>query len=247
MLKYASFHWPRTRLFVQPRVFPVSYIVTNDDGVDAPGIAALAKAVDDEGVVVAPKSHMSGCGHQTTTAEPIHVEKRNERTYAVNGTPADCARIALYHIAPEPAWVLSGINEGGNLGADVYQSGTVAAVREAAFLGIPGIAISHYKKRGLEINWDRAARWTKAILEDLFERPLESRTFWNVNLPHLEPHDADPEVVFCGLCREPLPVHFRIEGEHFHYTGEYAERTRTPGADVELCLAGKITITSVPL
>jgi 5'-nucleotidase len=143
--------------------------------------------------------------------------------------------------------VLSGINAGGNMGADTYISGTVAAVREAAFQRIPGIAISHYRKGKRNVDWDVAARWTSGVLADLLSRPPELGTFWNVNLPHLEPGDPDPEIVFCEPCKQPLPVDYRIEGENFYYVGEYAKRDRTPGTDVDICFSGKIAVTQLRL
>jgi Survival protein SurE len=110
----------------------MTIILTNDDGIDAPGIQALLQAVTGKMIIVAPQGQLSGCGHQVTAHSPIHVDRRSEFEYAVGGTPADCVRIALNHIFPKPDLVLSGINAGGNLGVDVYISGTVAAVREAA-------------------------------------------------------------------------------------------------------------------
>lgn len=163
-------------------------IVTNDDGIDAPGIRALYKALNNQGIIVAPKDHLSGCGHQVTTTRPIHLQQRAPNEYAVDGTPADCTRLAITHIAPETKWVLSGINAGGNLGIDAYISGTVAAVREAAIHGIPGIAVSHWIRRPLVIDWELASVWTAKVLEILFNRPLPPESFWNVNLPHIEPN-----------------------------------------------------------
>src|SRR5262245_42279778 len=129
-------------------------LLTNDDGIDAPGLEALlgAAAALGEAVVVAPDEHLSGCSHRVTTGRPIRVERRGEGRHAVCGTPADCVRVGLHGLAPEARWVLAGINEGGNLGADVHHSGTVAAVREAVLHGVPGIALSHYHRRGLEID-----------------------------------------------------------------------------------------------
>lgn len=124
----------------------MTVILTNDDGIDAPGIRALLSAVNGAGILVAPSDHYSGCGHRVTTTQPIRVEKRNDREYAISGTPADCSRIALNYLFPDTKLVLSGINSGGNMGVDVYISGTVAAIREAAFHRVPGIAISQYKK-----------------------------------------------------------------------------------------------------
>lgn len=227
----------------------MSIILTNDDGIDAPGIKALKQAVANNGcdsVIVAPKVQHSGCGHQVTTNRGIHVEKRTSIAYAVDGTPADCTRLAINQLIDEPKWVLSGINAGGNIGTDVYISGTVAAVREAAMHGIAGIAISHWIKRPLMIDWDVATRWTAKVLERLMARPLTAGSFWNVNLPHLET-EAEPEIVFCQASIDPLPVDFRVEGEVYHYKGEYSKRDRTLGTDVDVCFSGNIAVTQISL
>ncbi len=232
-------------------------ILTNDDGIDAPGIRSLEQACrqtsvlrtikNSKVIIAAPKDHLSGCGHQVTTTQPIHVQRRSDTEYAIAGTPADCVRIAYTHICPDVNYVISGINAGGNMGADTYISGTVAAVREAAFHGVPGIAVSHYRKGKRNVDWDVAARWTAGVLIDLLKRPAEPGTFWNVNLPHLEPGDPDPDVVFCEPCTQPLPVNYRIEGENFYYVGEYGKRDRTPGSDVDICFSGKIAVTQLRL
>ncbi|AFZ24319.1 5'-nucleotidase [Cylindrospermum stagnale PCC 7417] len=229
----------------------MTLILTNDDGIDAPGIQALLKAVNGKNVIIAaPQDHQSGCGHQVTTTGPINLQRRSEVEYAISaeryaiaGTPADCVRIALTHICQDVEFVLSGINAGGNLGVDAYISGTVAAVREAAMHGIPGVAISHYRKGKLNYDWDLAARWTSEVLADLLQRSLEPGSFWNVNLPHLLPGEADPDVVFCQPCTKPLPVNYRIEGDDFYYVGEYGLRSRTPGSDVDVCFSGNIAVT----
>ena len=226
----------------------MTLILTNDDGIDAPGIRALLKAVEGQKVIVAaPVDHLSGCGHQVTTTKAINVHRRSVTEYAIAGTPADCTRIALSHLCPEAKFVLSGINAGGNMGADVYISGTVAAVREAAFHGVNGIAISHYLKGKKNVDWDTAARWTKQVLADLMNRSLEVGTYWNINLPHLEPGDPYPEVVFCQPSTQPLPVNYRVEGDDYYYVGKYAQRARTSGTDVDVCFAGKIAVTRLRL
>jgi 5'-nucleotidase len=226
----------------------MTLILTNDDGIDAPGIRSLLQAVNGRKLIVAaPQDHLSGCGHQVTTQRPIDVERRSEFEYAIAGTPADCTRIAIAHLCPDAKFVLSGINAGGNLGADVYISGTIAAVREAAFHGLPGIAVSHYLKRHLPVDWELAAKFTAKVLDDLLQRPLEPGSFWNVNLPHLSPGDAEPEVVFCQACLLPLPIKYRVEGNKFYYVGEYAQRGRSPGSDVDVCFSGKIAVTKLQL
>jgi len=223
-------------------------LLTNDDGIDAPGLQALLAAAQPLGepVVVAPAVGHSGCGHRVTTDGPIRMWRRPSG-FAVEGTPADCVRVALHDLAADAAWVLAGINAGGNLGADVYHSGTVAAVREAVLHGVPGIAVSHYKKRGQEFDWPRAARWVEALLRDLTTRPRQPGLFWNVNLPHPEPGAADPDVVFCPLDPAPLPLDFRRDGDLWHYAGDYHNRRRAPGADVDVCFRGHIAVTRIEM
>src|SRR6516164_4750083 len=133
-------------------------LLTNDDGIDSPGLVALQQAAQMLGdlMLVAPLEAHSGCSHRVTAGKPIRVTRRNADRFAVEGTPADCVRLALYGLATNVAWVLAGVNEGGNLGADVYHSGTVAAVREAVLHGRLGIAVSHYQKKGMAIDWRRA-------------------------------------------------------------------------------------------
>ncbi len=224
-------------------------LLTNDDGIDAPGLAALSEAAARLGdpVVIAPVAALSGCSHQVTTNGPIRIDKRGTSSYAIAGTPADCVRVGLHRIVPKAQWVLSGINAGGNLGTDVHHSGTVAAVREAVLHGWPGIAVSQYRKRGLAVDWHRAARWLVPILRDLIAHPTTPGVFWNVNLPHLSPEEADPEVVCCPLDPTPLPISFREEGELLHYDGDYHQRRREPGTDVDVCFRGKIAVTKISL
>lgn len=224
----------------------MTIILTNDDGIDAPGIKALAQAVNGQNVMIAaPKYHQSGCGHQVTTTRAINLERRSDFEYAIAGTPADCVRIALTQLSQDIKFVLSGINAGGNLGVDAYISGTIAAVREAAMHGIPGIAISHYRKAKQNFDWELAAKLTGEVLAELFHLPLEPGYFWNVNLPHLQPGEPEPKMVFCQPCNRPLPVNYRIDGDDFYYVGEYAKRDRIPGSDVDVCFSGNIAITQL--
>jgi 5'-nucleotidase len=221
------------------------FLLTNDDGIDAPGLAALASAAAGLGrlVTVAPVAPCSSCGHQVTTTRPVRLNGHDEGRYSVEGWPADCVRVGLVGLGERVDWVLSGINAGGNLGADVYVSGTVAAVREAALLGVPGVAVSHYKRRELDFDWPRAAAWVRRLLPDLLARPCPPGAFWNVNLPHLDPGSPDPEVVHCPLDTRPLPVAFRREGESFVYAGNYHARPRDAGSDVEACFGGRIAVS----
>jgi 5'-nucleotidase len=228
----------------------MKFLVTNDDGIDAPGLAALVGAAESLGepVVVAPAGPQSGVSHAVTWREGVRIEPRGENRFAIHGTPADCTRLGLLHAVPDAKWILSGINHGANLGADVYYSGTVAAVREALMHGWPGIAFSHYRKSGVEYDWDRATRWIKPLLADLLAQPIEPGVFYNVNLPLLPPEAPDPEVVWCPLDPKPLPLNYRHEAESgLYYAGDYNLRHRTPGADVDVCFGGSIAVTAVRL
>jgi 5'-nucleotidase len=230
----------------------MTLILTNDDGIDAPGLRALQQAIraefEAEAVIVAPLQHHSGCSHQVTTHRPIHVEQRSETEYAVDGTPADCVRIALSYLGLKPKFVLSGINAGGNLGADIYVSGTVAAVREAALYRIPGIALSHFIYQRRAIDWELATKTTVMVLDKLFHCSLAAGSFWNVNLPHLDRAQPSPKLIFCPLCTQPLPAAYQVlESGALQYAGEYSKRPRDPGADVEVCFGGNIAVTRVQL
>ncbi|WP_239651419.1 5'/3'-nucleotidase SurE [Neosynechococcus sphagnicola] len=230
-----------------PPVNSMKLLVTNDDGVDAPGLQALLQALGEDVMVVAPDQELSGCSHQVTTRQPLQLQQRAEQVFALSGTPVDCVRVALRHLDPALNYVLSGINQGANLGTDIYISGTVAAIREAALHGLPGIAFSQYRRGKHPIDWARATRWTRRVMADLIQLPLPPGNFWNVNFPHLEPEQPDPAVIFCPPCTRPLSVNFRVEGAQLYYVGEYAQRSRTPGADVDVCFSGAIAVSEIHL
>ncbi len=225
-------------------------LLTNDDGIDAPGLQALAEAAAGLGDVqiVAPAECHSGGGHRVTTSGPLVVERQGHHRIAVHGTPADCVRVALLRVVPDVEWVVSGINSGGNLGADVYLSGTVAAVREGVLLGKPGVAFSYYRRRDAEFDWPQAARWAKRVLPVILAQPWAPGVFWNVNLPHLPPDAPEPEVVWCRLDPHPLPVSYREDEEgKLFYDGNYHNRLRQPGCDVDVCFSGRIAVTRLNL
>jgi 5'-nucleotidase len=128
----------------------------------------------------------------------------------------------------------------------MYYSGTVAAVREADLHGWPGVAVSHYRKSGVDYDWARAVKWVTPILREIIAKPIEPGLFYNVNLPPLPPDAADPEVVWCSLDPNPLPLNYRHEEETgLYHAGDYNLRHRTPGADVDVCFGGCIAVTAV--
>lgn len=222
-------------------------LLTNDDGIDAPGLAALEAAVAALGgttVIVAPAEPHSGCGHRVTTDRPLRVHASGPGRWAVEGTPADCVRIALAELAGDATLVLSGINDGGNLGADIHHSGTVAAAREAALHGRRAVAASHYHRRGTVIDWTRAAAWLEAVLRQLPAEAMPGE-FWNVNLPDLPPGAERPAIVECAADASPFALGYALTPEGWRYQSSYHERPRLPGGDVDVCFGGAISASRV--
>jgi 5'-nucleotidase len=227
----------------------LTFLLTNDDGVEAAGLATLRRVIESRGkaIVLAPDRHLSGCSHQATTARPLELKPLAGDWYTLDGSPVDCTRVGLSRLAPAARWVLSGINEGGNLGADVYMSGTVAAAREACLLGKPAIAISQYIRRW-PIDWQQTERWARHALELLLERPPGPGSFWNVNLPQLDEADlSTPECAFCPVDPNPLPIDYDLRDGKLHYRARYQERVRAVGHDVQMCFSGRITISQICL
>ena len=212
-------------------------ILTNDDGIDAPGLATLRRCVQDEGkiVIVAPAQPQSGIGHKVTTRSPIRVKKLGHNRYSVDGTPADCSRIALKQLVPDAGWLIAGINPGANLGSDVYNSGTVAAAREAAILGCRSIAISQYVAKDQQINWDITGYHAAAVLRMLIIKNIEPSYFWNVNLPHPLNSYSEIPLGFCGLDTNPHKYDYSKNENEYIYAGSIHERPRDPGTDVTVC------------
>ncbi|MCB9357086.1 MAG: 5'/3'-nucleotidase SurE [Calditrichaeota bacterium] len=165
-------------------------LISNDDGIQSEGLHALVRAVSDLGQVwvVAPDREQSAVGHSITISEPIrYVDFELDgafRTFAVNGSPADCVKLALSELLPEaPALVLSGINRGENTGISVIYSGTVSAATEGAINGIPAAAIS--VDSFSPTNYDAAAAVSRRTAELVMARGLPEGTLLNVNVPEL--------------------------------------------------------------
>ena len=113
--------------------------------------------------------------------------------------------------------------------------------------GFPGIALSQYRRKDRSFDWERAAIWTVRVLRDLLGRSWQPGTYWNVNLPHPELGAPEPEIVFCPLDPTPLPLSFRRDGDVYHYDGNYHQRRRATGADVDVCFGGSIAVTRLTL
>jgi 5'-nucleotidase len=220
--------------------------LTNDDGIDAPGLEALVQCVRRIGdvVVVAPQHAQSGIAHRVTTHDPIRINQLEPNRHSVDGTPADCARIALKVFVPDADWLISGINAGANLGSDVYNSGTVAAAREAAILGYRAIAVSQYIAKDQKVNWTVTGDHACPVLHMLMSRGLAPGHFWNVNLPHPIRKNSELAYEFCELDTHPHNYAYHQNGDELTYTGTIHERPRDAGKDVAVCFDEKrIAIT----
>src|SRR4029434_3872672 len=152
-------------------------LVTNDDGVHAPGLAALAAALEPLGevYVIAPDREQSAVGHALTLHRPLRVETLGERRFAVNGTPSDCVNLGVLGLLPEtPVLVVSGINHGANLGDDVTYSGTVSAAMEGTLLGVRSIAVSQAEpEKG---RFDAAGEVARAVATRLLVEGVARQT-----------------------------------------------------------------------
>ncbi|NCX93476.1 MAG: 5'/3'-nucleotidase SurE [Gammaproteobacteria bacterium] len=162
-------------------------LVTNDDGILAPGIVALAKALSEIAkiTVIAPDRNMSGVSSAISLETPLRVMEVRDNWYQLNGTPADCAKLALSgFLNDEPDLVVSGINSGQNLGDDVVYSGTVGAAIEGRFLGLPSIAISCAGSKE-PMHFDTAAQIALKLVKNLKRQPIDPGLILNVNVPNL--------------------------------------------------------------
>jgi len=159
-------------------------LLTNDDGIQSPGISALAEALSNLGcvTVVAPDRERSASSQSLSLHRPIRYEEITPRRFSVDGTPTDCVLIALHHILKvRPDLVISGINQGANLGRDVSYSGTVSAAMEAAVHDVPAFAISLVARK--DFRFTGAAKFAGMLAERLWADPLPTGLVLNVNVP----------------------------------------------------------------
>ena len=228
------------------------FLLTNDDGVEAPGLAALEAAVGGlaECWTVAPATEQSAKSHALTMHEPLRVVPHGPRRFAVTGTPADCVYLAVHHLLPRrPTLVLSGINRGTNLATDVHYSGTVAAAREAATMDIPAVAASLWVSG--EPRWDTAERVVRPLAREVIARGLPPGVLLNLNVPDRAPADllGVRTAVMGRRWYQPLVEattdprgrrYFWIGGDHDRFDD-------VPESDGPLCEAGWATVTPLRL
>lgn len=248
------------RQAIGQRVGPMNILLTNDDGYDAPGLHAAYRALRTLGTiyVVAPGSERSACSHAITIYNPITVRRISTDelgvVHVVDGTPADCVRLGIAElIEPRIDLIVSGINRGANAGVDIYYSGTIAAAREGAMLGIPAIAVSQAIQRGVDPDWPAATNVTQTLVPRLADEKLPRPGFWSVNLCPQLPPDPHNHIHRVEAATHPVPLTFeRIENDgpdtmRFNYGASYWNRREPGPSDYSVIRDGGIAVSAVPL
>lgn len=224
-------------------------IVTNDDGIGARGLMALYRALESLGevYVIAPDRERSACSHKITVHDILRAEKV-EYGWAVTGTPADCVKMGLDALLPGPPdLIVSGINEGANLGTDVMYSGTVAAALEGAIAGIPSLAVSVAAVKVKDFTY--AARFARRLCQLVVQKGLPRGTALNVNIPDVPAEEiAGVEVTRLSWRRYINSVHRQRDPrgrDYFWLAGESIEVEPRSGSDLDCIRAKKISITPI--
>ncbi|WP_119307460.1 5'/3'-nucleotidase SurE [Cohaesibacter haloalkalitolerans] len=233
-------------------------LLTNDDGINAPGLQVLEKiahALSDDVWVVAPETEQSGMAHSLTLHDPLRMRKLGEKRYAVHGTPTDCVIMGVDHILDgRPDLVLSGVNRGQNMAEDVTYSGTVAGAMEGVLLGIRSIALSQsYSWESCDpFDWSAAEEHGARVVKDLLEHSLPRQTLLNVNFPAC-PADEVEEVVYTRQGKRDqahLSVVPRVDtrGMSYFWLG-FEDRRSNPdeGTDLHAVMHKKISVTPLHL
>jgi 5'-nucleotidase len=227
-------------------------LVTNDDGVMAPGIRAAADALRSIGevIVCAPDRERSAASHALTLDRPLRVDEVEPGVYAVDGTPADCSYLALLHLCPrKPALCVSGINNGYNLGSDVFYSGTVAGAVEAALRDVPAVAISLQRRSPQDFT--HAAAFVQALAAEAIGRgsgAIPPASLLSVNLPHGVV--TGYRVTFLGrrVYRDQVDVRQDLRGRSYYWIGgPEDDATDLPGSDCSAVREGLASITPLGL
>ncbi len=227
-------------------------LLTNDDGVAAPGITAMAAALRDIGevIVAAPDRERSAASHSISLDRPLRVDEVDAGVYAIDGTPVDCVYLALLHLVPrKPALVVSGINNGFNLGSDVFYSGTVAGAVEGALRGVNALAVSLERRRPQDFS--HAAAFAHALASEMIRRgpnALPDASLLSVNVPAGALRGY--RVTFLGrrVYRDQVDVRQDLRGRSYYWIGGPEEHaTDLPGSDLSAVRDGLASVTPLGL
>lgn len=234
-------------------------LVTNDDGIHAPGLEvleAIASEFSDDIWVCAPSEEQSGAGHSLTLNQPVRLHKFADRRFAVTGTPTDSVMMALREVLDTaPDLILSGVNRGANLADDITYSGTVSAAIEGALAGIRSIALSQVfnrEMRDADTIFDTAREWGPKAIRPLLDAPFAERTLVNVNFPPRAPGDVKGIRVvrqgFHDYSRGSIVEGTDPRGHRYFWFGLHAiEHTLDHGTDLEAIDDGFVSVTPLQL
>ncbi|MBO9519540.1 MAG: 5'/3'-nucleotidase SurE [Porphyrobacter sp.] len=227
-------------------------LLTNDDGINAPGfevLEAIARKLSDDVWVCAPAEENSGAGHSLTLHLPVRLREHGERRFSVTGTPTDSVNLALRKLFPDrpPDLVISGVNNGENLADDVTYSGTISAAMEAALAGIPAVALSQ-AMRDAGHGFSAAEAWAAKVLAPLLDLQMAKRTVINVNFPAVDAADVKGIRVvrqgFHDYARGLLLEGTDPRGRPYYWFGlEDIEHTLDHGTDLEAVAEGYVSVT----
>lgn len=231
-------------------------LISNDDGVNAPGLKVLERAMKEiarEVWVVAPEHEQSAASHSLTLRMPLRIRKVSARRLAVSGTPTDSVLLGMKQVMADcpPDIVLSGVNRGGNLGEDVTYSGTVAAAMEGTLLGVPSIAFSLVTDDAKNPKWSSAEHWVGEVMRHISALTLPAGVLLNVNFPDVHANDVTGiEATRQG--RRKIGGAFQEgrdpRGENYYWIGPQREEDRfKTGTDLEAVNRGAVSITPLGL
>ncbi len=229
-------------------------LLTNDDGIDAPGLTVLEEIASDLGHevwVVAPEHDQSGVSHAVSLHHPLRVVQYRPRRFGINGTPGDCAVMGICHLMPNaPELVLSGVNRGANLGMETVFSGTVGGAMTAMLVGVKAIALSQVWTDRNNVRWDTARRLAPGVIRRLLEIGWNADTCLNVNFPDRPADEVGPLTVArqgAGLL-QGMMVETRTDprGIAYHWLNfRRGARPQGPDADTDVIAAGRIAVTPI--
>jgi 5'-nucleotidase len=235
-------------------------LLTNDDGVNAPGLKtleAIARKLSDDIWIVAPAEENSGAGHSLTLSKPVRIREHGPKHYSVAGTPTDSVMLALGVLMKDhkPDLILSGVNRGANLGDDVTYSGTVSAAMEGVLAGVRSIALSQvYSKEGMgdTVPFATAEAWGERVLRPILDIPFEPRVLVNINFPALLPDAVKGIKVvrqgFHDYSRGSIVKGTDPRGYDYYWFGLHGiEHTPGHATDLEAVGDGYIAVTPLQL
>jgi 5'-nucleotidase len=214
-------------------------LITNDDGIHAPGLAALeriAATISDDVWVVAPELDQSGLSHSLSLNDPLRLRTIAKQRFALRGTPSDCVIMAVRHLLPgKPDLILSGVNSGSNVADDITYSGTIAAAIEGTILGIPSIALSQaytYDDGDRVVPWQTAEAHGPDIIRKLIAFGFPPAILYNVNFPNRSPEASGPVTITAqGKLTHGLHVDERRDGRNIPYFWVTYRREKAPFAE----------------